>query len=245
MGLYAKFCGDSQGEPAALRLLESHAPSVPSPLFVDIMPLAAGGKPWLIMTSMPGRRLDQEIHRMSYLERHRLADAVASAIGSYRNIPNNTEFLVASASGGYLQDPRASFSGCGPYQTQSEFHQQIARGCAENLAQAFPNTRSREYSMAFTHADLSPSNILVDAGRLSAIVDWQFAGFYPAYWEYTKAMLSARHMEHYQAIFRRIFGSRYDDELEVEEFLSAFFPIRGPKEPVLDEIGISSQRQAT
>ncbi|KAM3512236.1 hypothetical protein MY11210_004154 [Beauveria gryllotalpidicola] len=140
-------------EPAALRLLESRAPSVHSPLVVDIISLAASGKPWLIMMSMPGRRLGEMIHRMSYPERHRLADAVASAIDSYRNIPNNPEFLVASASGGYLQSHRAS------------------------------------------------SNILVDAGRLSAIIDWQFAGFYPACWEYTKAMLSARHTEHCQAIF--------------------------------------------
>ncbi|OAA48870.1 hypothetical protein BBO_01915 [Beauveria brongniartii RCEF 3172] len=51
------------------------------------MPLTAGGTPWLSMTSVPGRRLDEVIHRMSYPERHRLADAVASAIDSYRNIP--------------------------------------------------------------------------------------------------------------------------------------------------------------
>ncbi|TQV91892.1 serine/threonine protein kinase [Cordyceps javanica] len=234
LGLYAKFCGDTQGEPAALRLLETHASSVPSPLFVDLMPLVADGKPWLIMTGMPGQRLDEVIHKMSYPERHQLADDLAAAIKAYRNVPNSSNFLIASASGGRLQDPRTSSSGCGPYQNESDFNKQITRGCAQDLEQAFPDAHSRRYPIVFTHADLFPSNILIDSGRLSGIVDWQYAGFYPAYWEYTKAMRSVRHAEHYQAIFRRIF-SEYEDELEVEEFLSSYFPIWGPSEPEAGE----------
>ncbi|KAM3530281.1 hypothetical protein NHJ13051_001500 [Beauveria bassiana] len=68
LSLYAKFCGNGQGEPAALRILEFHAPPVPSPLFVDNIPLAAGGKPWLSMTSVPVRRLNEVVHTMSYPE---------------------------------------------------------------------------------------------------------------------------------------------------------------------------------
>ncbi|KAJ6784054.1 hypothetical protein PWT90_00341 [Aphanocladium album] len=231
LGLYAKFCGDAQGEPAALKLLEKHAPTVPAPLFVDTMPLVADGKPWLIMTGMPGQRVDEVIHRMTYPERHQLADDLAHAMASFRNIPNTSNFLIASASGSRLQDPRASTGGCGPYHTEAEFNRQIARGREQDLMQKLPHAYSREHQVVFTHADLFPSNILVDAGRLSGIVDWQFAGFYPAYWEYTKAMRSVRHAEHYQAIFRRIFQAQFDEELEVEEYLSIFFPIWGPKEP--------------
>lgn len=201
------------------------------------MPLVADGKPWLIMTGMPGQRVDEVIHRMSYPERHQLADDLAAAMDACRNIPNASAFLIASASGGRLQDPRASSNGCGPYHTEAEFNEQIARGCREDLAQAFPNAHAQEHPVVFTHADLFPSNILVDAGRLSGIVDWQFAGFYPAYWEYTKAMRSVRHAEHYQALFRRIFGNRFEEELEVEEYLSGYFPIWGPKESEPGESG--------
>lgn len=201
------------------------------------MPLVANGKPWLIMTGLPGRRVDEVIHRMSYPERHQLADDLGAAMSAYRKIPNKSKFLVASASGGRLQDPRASSNGCGPYQSEAQFNKQIARGCIEDLAREFPQAHSQEHLIAFTHADLFPSNILVDAGRLSGIVDWQFAGFYPAYWEYTKAMRSVRHTEHYQAIFRRIFGTEFEEELEVEKYLSGYFPIWGPKEPVPEEGG--------
>lgn len=203
------------------------------------MPLVADGKPWLIMTGLPGHRVDEVIHRMSYVERHLLADDLAAAMSAYRNIPNKSKFFIASTSAGRLRDPRASSNGCGPYQSEAEFNKQIARGCTEDLACAFPEAHCREHLIVFTHADLHPSNILVDAGKLSGIVDWQFAGFYPAYWEYTKAMRSVRHAEHYRAIFRRIFGTRFEEELAVEEYLSRYFPIRGPKEPVPEEGGPS------
>ncbi len=42
----------------------------------------------------------------------------------------------------------------------------------------------------FTHSDLRPANIRVveEAGRwvISGIIDWEFSGFYPDYWESLK-----------------------------------------------------------
>ncbi|KAJ5172216.1 hypothetical protein N7492_004809 [Penicillium capsulatum] len=37
----------------------------------------------------------------------------------------------------------------------------------------------------FCHNDLSPSNIIVNPEtlKINAIVDWEYAGFYPAYFE--------------------------------------------------------------
>lgn len=42
----------------------------------------------------------------------------------------------------------------------------------------------------FSHADLTPTNIIV-AGppgerRISSVIDWEQAGWYPEYWEYCK-----------------------------------------------------------
>lgn len=59
---------------------------------------------------------------------------------------------------------------------------------------------------------------MVDKGEVSAIVDWQFGGWYPEYWEYTKA--------HYGQIDRPEWHNglkntmeRYDDELKTEQTL--------------------------
>lgn len=39
----------------------------------------------------------------------------------------------------------------------------------------------------FTHGDLNPFNIIVRDDRVVGIIDWEFAGWYPNYWEYTSA----------------------------------------------------------
>lgn len=230
-GLYAKFCTEESPEPAALQLLEECAPGVPAPLYIDTATIRFNSRPCLFMTGLPGRRLDEVIHRMSYKERNKLADDLSSALNAYKTIPNRSAFCIASASGGRIQDPRTSSSGCGPYHTEADFNRQISRGCYEALVKAIPDALSKTHQINFTHADLFPSNILVDGGRLSGIVDWQFAGFYPDYWEYTKTMRAVHHLEQYESIFRRIFGRQHDAEPATELFLADYFPIWGPPEP--------------
>ncbi|OAX85359.1 hypothetical protein ACJ72_00248 [Emergomyces africanus] len=39
----------------------------------------------------------------------------------------------------------------------------------------------------FTHGDLNPFNIIVHGDDVVGIVDWECAGWYPYYWEYTSA----------------------------------------------------------
>ncbi|KAE8139815.1 hypothetical protein BDV38DRAFT_241251 [Aspergillus pseudotamarii] len=49
-------------------------------------------------------------------------------------------------------------------------------------------TRQEKAEIVFTHGDLVPRNILVnDKGNITALVDWEFAGYYPKYWEYSRA----------------------------------------------------------
>ena len=47
----------------------------------------------------------------------------------------------------------------------------------------------RLYETKFTHADLAPRNIMIRDGRVVAIVDWAFSGWYPEYWGVHKGEL--------------------------------------------------------
>ncbi|KAE8326184.1 hypothetical protein BDV39DRAFT_206079 [Aspergillus sergii] len=45
----------------------------------------------------------------------------------------------------------------------------------------------------FSHGDILPRNILVnDQGKVTALVDWEFAGYFPIYWEYSRASRESR-----------------------------------------------------
>ncbi|PLB33735.1 aminoglycoside phosphotransferase family protein [Aspergillus candidus] len=44
----------------------------------------------------------------------------------------------------------------------------------------------------FTHADIAPRNVMVDEeNRVTGLLDWEWAGWYPDYWEYAQIMRPA------------------------------------------------------
>lgn len=46
----------------------------------------------------------------------------------------------------------------------------------------------RKDSLVFTHGDLAPRNVLVDEhGHVTALLDWEHAGWYPEWWEAARA----------------------------------------------------------
>lgn len=55
-----------------------------------------------------------------------------------------------------------------------------------------PNMLPRSDCSVFTHADIAPRNIMVDdQNKVTGILDWEFAGWYPDYWEYAQIMRPA------------------------------------------------------
>ncbi|KAJ5719781.1 kinase-like protein [Penicillium malachiteum] len=47
--------------------------------------------------------------------------------------------------------------------------------------------QSTFWPLRLTHGDLSSLNILVRGDYIVGIIDWETAGWYPSYWEYTSA----------------------------------------------------------
>jgi len=181
------------------------------------------------MTRLPGVRVHDVLYRMSYTERNQLADDLSRILDQMHQIPNKTPYLFANVLGGPIIDRRAACGGCGPYNSEADLNVQLAKGVQQYLKQDIPTAFSRTHKSVFTHSDLFFSNVLVDGGRLSGIVDWECAGFMPEYWEFTKAMRSGMLDYDAQAVYRRIWGNRFDEELEVEQWLWRVFPFGGPE----------------
>lgn len=78
------------------------------------------------------------------------------------------------------------------------------------------HNRSQTYSIKFTYADLSPENIMVKSCSITGIIEWEFSGWYPEYWEYTKIYYGWRpYREDFYHIFDR-FTKTYPAELAAE-----------------------------
>jgi aminoglycoside phosphotransferase len=87
----------------------------------------------------------------------------------------------------------------GPFATTRDFHQALVEGVSvdisleklspeqRELRELFTYYRRSSDELILTHGDLSPFNILVHKDDVVAIVDWETAGWFPPYWEYTCA----------------------------------------------------------
>lgn len=67
----------------------------------------------------------------------------------------------------------------------------------------------------FTHGDLNPFNILVSRDKIVGLIDWEFSGWYPHYWEYTSAWHGNSTRTEWQALLNE-FLDCYPIELEME-----------------------------
>ncbi|KAH9971220.1 kinase-like domain-containing protein [Lactifluus volemus] len=81
---------------------------------------------------------------------------------------------------------------------------------------------NRQYCTKFTHSDIAPRNILVNNGKIAAIIDWETAGWYPEYWEYTCWAVSNHGSPQWEELLEKVLES-YLDELWVEMYLGGVF----------------------
>ena len=120
-------------------------------------------------------------------------------VAEMRSIPAPADARVASVTGGSLFDLRlpdipGRNGRFGPYETIQDFHQYLRRGAeASPEGQAEINElvklHEETWPVCFTHGDLSSLNILARGDEVVSIVDWETAGWYPSYWEYTTAWI--------------------------------------------------------
>ncbi|KAL1984305.1 hypothetical protein VTN96DRAFT_9263 [Rasamsonia emersonii] len=134
---------------------------------------------------------------------------------------NFTPYRFANTVGGPMIDHRLPDGQCGPFNQESDFnnhlvHKYVGSTTREEIAPV----HSRQHQSFFTHADFHPSNILIDRGRLSGIIDWECAGYFPAYWEFTKAIYGVENNEPMEKMMRAAFrGEDFEDELKAEKLL--------------------------
>ncbi|KAL9615828.1 MAG: hypothetical protein Q9160_009226 [Pyrenula sp. 1 TL-2023] len=142
-------------------------------------------------------------------DRDRICSVSGTSIRSVR-VPNHlippcdneqelNEYLISVASG-------HAFS------SQDQYEDKLVRA---KRIQAMP------HRVMFTHGDLKHHNILFHKGHISGFVDWESAGWYPEYWEFTTALRFCRKNFWWYDFVSRLGGSEYMEEGECERALTA------------------------
>jgi aminoglycoside phosphotransferase (APT) family kinase protein len=116
-------------------------------------------------------------------------------VNEMRAIPPPDNIGIANVDGGSLYDCRlpGNSTRFGPFRTVQDFHRYLRGGLdvhTGHLSEVNELIAQHEGEWpppCFTHGDLSSLNILIRGDEVVGIIDWETAGWYPSYWEYTTA----------------------------------------------------------
>jgi hypothetical protein len=147
------------------------------------------------MEFIHGRRLDQAWPAVGSHERGAVMKQLGETISAIRNVRNDTAVCVGSARGGPFKDGRIASRTNAPCSTLEQFHLQLRGGvplekCQETFGDDVYECHRRHYESVFAHADLCPRNIILTDSLQPVLIDWEFSGWWPEYWEHTKSVFS-------------------------------------------------------
>ncbi|KAF2264792.1 hypothetical protein CC78DRAFT_516300 [Lojkania enalia] len=139
---------------------------------------------------------------------------------------------VESCVGGSLYDSRIPRGNprFGPFKTIQEFHFWLRRDLKpedlkdrekdqdwHNLQDMMSKQDGPWPPPVFTHGDLNPFNVLVCGDNVAGIIDWEFSGWYPHYWEYTSAWFGNVTRTEWQGMLDKVLDRPSPEEFKMEE----------------------------
>ena len=230
-GLYLKLQRETdsyRNESNALELVRGST-SIPVPETIDTVskPEKADDpfsfpKNYLLITRISGLPLWRCQNVLSDRDFERIASQLKDYLSQLRSVVKHTgpDTAVCNTLGEACRDPRIhGGEPIGPFADEASFSQ---------LLRYSDEPSRRGHKMVFTHADLNPRNILVDwftrsngsqGWEVTGIIDWESSGYYPEYWDYTKAMFEGfRWTPRYNDLIESVFADigNYSQEMDVE-----------------------------
>ncbi|KAF5863931.1 hypothetical protein ETB97_009038 [Aspergillus alliaceus] len=153
----------------------------------------------ILMTRLPGVTLENSYDELQVDLEEPWLEELNKCVRSMRSWLPPNHHSICSPIGTPLRSPRVPGHIMGPFTDHTQLLEYLISPASshgfktmveyeDTLARA-KKLKQRDYRITFTHGDFKAHNILVgDDGHLSGFLDWESAGWYPEYWEYTTAM---------------------------------------------------------
>jgi aminoglycoside phosphotransferase (APT) family kinase protein len=185
------------------------------------------------MTRLPGEELGQVYEKLSREDQEAALLEMQAILQTMRQWQHPWGGKrICSISGTSIRSVRVPRHSAGPCESEQEFHEYLlspsvgyARRAPsqevfeEKLARA-KSMQSLPHPIVFTHGDLKHHNIMFYNGHVSGFLDWESAGWYPAYWDFTTALRFCPKDFWWYGIVTRLGGSECLKEVEIERALT-------------------------
>ena len=186
----------------------------------------------ILMTRVPGKELGQIYETLDDDEKHavlRQLDHYLRVIRSWKSPLG--ENRICSLVGTPLRSVRMPNHRAGLFESEEEFNDYLIEPAwsggfpsemyhNEALNRGKGMARS-PHRIVFTHGDLQHHNLMIHQGRITGLLDWESAGWYPEYWEFTTALRFAREDFWWYHFVTGPGGEFYLPELDCERALTS------------------------
>jgi len=160
---------------------------------------------YIVMERVKGHKISNYWLNRSEESKTRLLAQLKGLVDEMRALRPPHGSQVANAKGGSLHDlrlpglgldnPQVTALRFGPFEDIASFHRWLTKpydypheSLLTDVNELINWYKDNDWGLpVFTHGDLSSLNILVQGDNITGIIDWETAGWYPAYWEYTTA----------------------------------------------------------
>lgn len=186
--------GETLAEAQAMRFVASQT-SIPVPEVYYAF--THKGISYTVMRHIKGQILASGWSSRTEESKARILTQLRHMITELRSVPRPSGVRVGNVEGGPLYDCRLpSQLYWGPFGTVREFHEALVDGISfdtqleshlSDLSELLEFYQRSGNELVLTHGDLSSLNILARGDDVVGIVDWETAGWFPPYWEYTCA----------------------------------------------------------
>ncbi|KAJ4306559.1 hypothetical protein N0V88_001363 [Collariella sp. IMI 366227] len=141
------------------------------------------------MEYVEGQTLRQAWPVLTTEERTNILIELRGYIAQLRALEKRDDVSIGRLDGSGVELPSIIPRAGGPFTTTAEFHHWLVRPPKRLDQQSMywdqiTRQLAGDYPIVFTHGDIAARNILVRDGRIAAIIDWEYAGWFPKYWEY-------------------------------------------------------------
>lgn len=186
----------------------------------------------ILMTRVPGKELGQVYETLNIEDRKSILQELKGYLEVMRGWSNPWGGnRICSLLGTAIRSVRVPNHLIGPFESEEEFNQYLIEpawsgGFGSDLAynQALDVAGGIEkipHRILFTHGDLKHHNIMVSGGRITGFLDWESAGWYPEYWDFTTALRFAREDFWWYHFVIDLGGGEYLAELKCEHALTS------------------------
>lgn len=207
-GVVIKTRADFTEEILAMNFARRHT-SIPVPRVLHY-PRSSNKVWYLCMEEARGVSLNKTLETMTTEQLDHIASQLKWVLAELRKVKPQA---IGSVSGGPFRNP---YFPCHPeirpkyaFPTYREFieyfRELLLVWCTPQWTNQLLARFPVNASIVFTHSDLLPRNIMVEGSTITAIIDWELAGFYPEFWEYCKMHDHFPESEKWNHILSKVF----------------------------------------